>query len=128
MLVIAAPCLAFGGFNFMHTLRFVLYAEAAQGVVVSESSRGDGSYIMFKGYPEMITFSDSAGNVHTTTLYYGQPGHRMGKTVKILYKQHDPAGTARYGGADQLWVLSGAFLGIGAMWLTGAFVVRKRGY
>jgi hypothetical protein len=128
MLVIAVPCLAFGGFNFMHTLRFVLYAEAAQGVVLTESSRGDGTYIMFKGYPEQISFSDSSGKVHTTTLYYGQPGFRMGKTVKILYKQHDPAGTARYGDAGQLWPLSVAFLFIGAMWVYGAFVVRKRGY
>jgi hypothetical protein len=128
MLVIAVPCLAFGGFDFMRTLRFVAYSEAANGVVASESSRGDGTYIMFKGYPELITFSDSNGNVHTTTLYYGQPGHRLGKTVKILYKQYDPAGTARYGEANQLWILPGAFLFIGALWMYGAFVVRKRGY
>jgi hypothetical protein len=128
MIIIAVPCLAFGGFHFMNTLRFVLYAEAAQGVVMTESSRGDGTYIMFKGYPELISFSDSSGKEHTTTLYYGQPGHRIGKTVKILYKQYDPAGTARYGDAGQLWIFSGPFLFIGAMGVYGAFVVRKRGY
>ncbi len=77
----------------------------------------------------MITFSDSYGNVHTTTLYYGQPGrHPQGSTVKLLYKKHDPAGTVRYGEAGQLWVVSNAFLLIGAIWLAGAFKVRKDGY
>jgi hypothetical protein len=128
MVVIAAPCLAFGGFEVMSTLRFVLYAEESQGVVLSESSRGDGTYITFKGYPEVVRFSDSYGTEHTTTLYTGQPSHRLGKTVKILYKRHDPARTARYGHGDQLWTIPGAFLFVGALCLTGAFVLRKRGY
>ncbi|WNG37726.1 hypothetical protein F0U60_31530 [Archangium minus] len=127
--VIAVPCLAFGGFEFMTTLRFVLYAEASHGVVVSASQRGDGQYTMFKGYPEVITFSDSDGNEHTTTLYYGQPGHHPpGSSVKILYNRYDPARTARYGFAAQLWLIPGAFLFIGAFGLTGAFVIRNRGY
>ncbi|QRN97409.1 hypothetical protein JRI60_52185 [Archangium violaceum] len=128
MIVIAVATLAFSGFEFLRTFRFVLYAEAAQAVVVS-SSRERGQYLMFKGYPERVTFSDSSGNEHTAAIYYGQPGlHRLGKTVKVLYKEYDPVGTARYGDASQLWLLPGAFLFVGAMGLYSAFVVRNRGY
>ncbi|AKJ00575.1 Hypothetical protein AA314_02201 [Archangium gephyra] len=91
-------------------------------MVVSSSSRGDGQYQTFIGYPEVLTFSDSDGTEHTTTLYNGQPTNRRpGTTVKLLYWRHDPAGTARYGDAGQLWGLSGAFLFVGALWLFGMF-------
>ncbi|WP_326522548.1 DUF3592 domain-containing protein [Archangium lipolyticum] len=129
MIVIAVAILAFGGFDFLRTLRFVLYAEAAHAEVVSVSSQGDGQHIMFKGYPERVTFSDSHGNVHTATIYYGQSNpHRLGKTVKVLYNEYDPAGTARYGDAARLWIPPGAFLFVGAMGLYCAFVARNRGY
>lgn len=122
LLVIAVPFLAVGGFGVLRTSRFVLHAEAAHGVVVSSSRRGDGQYMTFIGYPEVITFSDSSGGVHTPTLYNGQPSNRQpGTPVKILYWLNDPAGTARYADAGQLWGMSGAFLFVGALWLYGMF-------
>jgi hypothetical protein len=127
LLVIAVPFLAFGGFGVLRTSRFVLNAKEAQGVVVSSSSRGDGQYMTFVGYPEVITFSDSYGNVHTTTIYNGQPTNRQpGTTVKILYWLKDPVGTARYGDAEQLWGMSRAFLFAGALWLFGMFLSWNR--
>lgn len=127
-LAIAVPCLVFGGFDFLRTASFVLHAEPAQAVVVSASSRKSGQYRTFKGYPEVVTFSDSDGNEHTATVY-GQPGrHQPGTSVKILYKLYDPAGTARYAYPGQLWALPGSMLVIGLGGVTGAFVIRKRGY
>ncbi|MCY1074515.1 DUF3592 domain-containing protein [Archangium lansingense] len=128
LLVIAVPFLAVGGFGFLRTSRFVLHAEAAHGVVVSSSTRGDGQYMTFIGYPEVITFSDSSGNAHTTTLYNGQPSNRQpGTTVKLLYWRTNPVGTARYGDAKQLWGMSGGLLFIGALWLFGMFRSWNRG-
>jgi hypothetical protein len=128
-LAIAVPCLVFGIFDFLRTAAFVLHAESANAVVVSESTRHNGQYRTFKGYPEVVTFSDPDGNAHTATVYYGQPGHHpKGTSVKILYKLYDPAGTARYAYFGQLWMLSTAMLAIGLMGTTGAFVIRARGY
>lgn len=127
--VIAVCCLAVGGFEFLRTASFVLRAEQAPAVVVTASSRGSGQYRMFKGHPEVVEFSDLDGVVHTATVYYGQPGrHPPGTTVKILYKPLDPAGTARHGDFGQLWTLSGVLMLMGALFLTGAFAVRRRGY
>jgi hypothetical protein len=127
LIFIAGCFLAVGGFGSLRTLRFVLYAKEAQGVVVSSSERGDGQYMTFIGYPEVIKFSDSDGVEHTTTLYNGQPtNHRPGTPVKILYWWNDPARTARYGDSKQLWGLSRGFLLVGALWLFGAFSSWKR--
>jgi len=128
MLIIAVPFLAFGGFKFLHTSRFALHAQVAHGVVVSASHRGDGQYRTFEGYPNVVTFTDSYGKEHTTTIYYGQPGHyQPGTPIKLLYKQHDPAGTARDGNPRQLWGLSSGFLLAGALWLCGMFWLRAHG-
>ncbi|MDY7232405.1 DUF3592 domain-containing protein [Hyalangium rubrum] len=127
--VLAVCCLAIGGFDFLRTASFVLNAEQAHAVVVTASSRGSGQYRMFKGHPEVVEFSDLDGIVHTTTLYYGQPGrHPPGTTVEVLYKPYDPAGTARYRDSGQLWTLSGCLMLMGALFLAGALAVRKRGY
>jgi hypothetical protein len=76
----------------------------------------------------VLTFKDSYGNEHTTTIYYGQPSnHQPGTTVMLLYRQRDPAGTARSGDANQLWGLSIAFLSADALWLYGMFRARIHG-
>ena len=82
----------------------------------------------FVGHPEVLTFSDSDGNVHTTTIYNGQPSNRQpGTTVKLLYRRSNPAGSARYGDAKQLWGFSGGLVFIGALWLFGMFLSWTRG-
>ncbi|HZI08116.1 MAG TPA: DUF3592 domain-containing protein [Archangium sp.] len=128
LLVIAVPFLAVGGFGLLRTSQFVLRAEATDGVVVASSHRGDGQYMTFVGHPEVLTFSDSDGNVHTTTIYNGQPSNRQpGTTVKLLYRRSNPAGSARYGDAKQLWGFSGGLVFIGALWLFGMFLSWTRG-
>ncbi|WP_163990324.1 DUF3592 domain-containing protein [Pyxidicoccus caerfyrddinensis] len=127
--VVSVSCLVIGVVGLLRTASFVLSAEPANAVVVTASSRGDGQYRLFKGYPEVVQFSDLNGIVHTPTVYYGQPGrHPPGTAVKVLYKQLDPAGTARYGHFGQLWVLPGCVTLMGAMFLFAAFVVRNRVY
>lgn len=129
LVVASVSCLVIGGLGLLRTASFVLSAKPANAVVLTASSQGDGQFSFFKGAPEVVQFSDLNGIVHTPTLYYGQSGrHPPGTSVKVLYKQLDPAGTARHADFGQLWLLPVCVMLLGAIFLYTAFGVRSRMY
>jgi hypothetical protein len=122
-IVIAVPCLLYGGFDFIRTASFVARSEAAEATVV-----GVGDQVAMKGYPVALTFSDSNGQVQSLTLYSGRRmRYPPGTTAEILFKIDDPSGTARFARIVDLWALPGSLLLLGAAGLTAAMILRRRG-
>src|SRR5262245_9524823 len=115
---------------FIGTIRFLLIAESAAGVVVGHETkvretRDQDGFTTAHAHP-VVEFEDAKGKQHRVTLATGTSGYQpfpVGKPVVILYPPDDTA-RARIRSFLHLWFFPVMFTVVGIVSILGGLWFR----